>query len=217
VGRKDIRRCHSGGFRPGDTAERHLAPTAAKRAATRYSSAHTKAISPPTDQFHAPDPADGNRARCLGAGALPHSGQPELSAPVRRGLLGRAPNRERRAGGHEARQRVPRQVSWQRIVASLTLSTRKPWAIDAQYFHRSVRPLYLTSMAVDPRMQGKGVGRLCMEQAQRIAREWPADAIRLDAWNAEAGAGEFYRKCGYREVGRALYRKTSLIYFELLL
>ncbi|HVT97473.1 MAG TPA: GNAT family N-acetyltransferase [Acidobacteriaceae bacterium] len=104
-----------------------------------------------------------------------------------------------------------------RIVASLTLSTRKPWAIDAQYFHRSVRPLYLTSMAVDPRMQGKGVGRRCLEQAQRIAREWPADAIRLDAWNAEAGAGEFYRKCGYREVGRALYRKTSLIYFELLL
>jgi hypothetical protein len=46
---------------------------------------------------------------------------------------------------------------------------------------------------------------------------WPADAIRLDAWDAQAGAGEFYRKCGYREVGRAAYRKTRLIYFELAL
>jgi len=104
-----------------------------------------------------------------------------------------------------------------RIAASLTLSTRRPWAIDAKYFHPSVRPLYLTAMAVDPRQQGKGLGRLCMEEARRIAREWPADAIRLDAWDAAAGAGDFYRKCGYREVGRAAYRKTQLIYFELLL
>ena len=72
-------------------------------------------------------------------------------------------------------------------------------------------------MAVDPRYQGQGVGRQCMEEARWIAMEWPADAIRLDAWDARAGAGTFYRKCGYREVGRAVYRKAPLIYFELLL
>lgn len=104
-----------------------------------------------------------------------------------------------------------------KIIASLTLSTRRPWAIDAKYFHPSETPLYLTAMAVDPRHQGEGVGRMCMEEARRIATEWPADAIRLDAWDAQAGAGEFYRKCGYREVGRVVYRKTRLIYFELLL
>lgn len=104
-----------------------------------------------------------------------------------------------------------------RIIASLTLSTRRPWAIDAKYFQPSETPLYLTAMAIDPGHQGKGLGRLCMEEARRIATEWPADAIRLDAWDARAGAGEFYRKCGYREVGRAAYRKTRLIYFELLL
>jgi hypothetical protein len=38
-----------------------------------------------------------------------------------------------------------------RIVAPLTLSTRNPWAIDARYFDPSEMPLYLTSMAVDPR------------------------------------------------------------------
>ncbi len=38
-----------------------------------------------------------------------------------------------------------------RIVASLTLSTRNPWAIGARYFHLSQTPLYLRSMAVDPR------------------------------------------------------------------
>jgi GNAT superfamily N-acetyltransferase len=104
-----------------------------------------------------------------------------------------------------------------RLLATLNLSTRKPWAIDRKYFSASKRPLYLTSMAVSPIEQRKGIGRLSIEEARRIAGEWPGDAIRLDAWDAEAGAGEFYRKCGFREVGRATYRNAPLIYFEMLL
>jgi GNAT superfamily N-acetyltransferase len=103
------------------------------------------------------------------------------------------------------------------LIATLTLSTRKPWAIDKRYFSASKRPLYLTSMAVCPDQQRKGVGRQCIEEARRIAAKWPSDAIRLDAWDAEAGAGEFYRKCGFREVGRATYRDAPLVYFEMLL
>jgi ribosomal protein S18 acetylase RimI-like enzyme len=102
-------------------------------------------------------------------------------------------------------------------IATLTLSTRRPWAIDRKYFAASKRPLYLTNMAVAPDAQGKGVGRLCLEGARRIATEWPGDAIRLDAWDAAAGAGEFYRKCGFREVGRATYRTAPLVYFEMIL
>jgi GNAT superfamily N-acetyltransferase len=105
----------------------------------------------------------------------------------------------------------------QRLIATLTLSPRKPWAIDKSYFSESERPLYLTGMAVFPDDQRKGFGRLCIEEARRIARTWPSDALRLDAWDAEAGAGEFYRKCGFREVGRATYRNAPLIYFEMLL
>jgi len=33
----------------------------------------------------------------------------------------------------------------------------------------------------------------------------------------QAGAGEFYRKCGFRETGRATYRTVPLIYYERLL
>jgi GNAT superfamily N-acetyltransferase len=102
------------------------------------------------------------------------------------------------------------------VIATLTLSTRKPWAIDTKYFSASKRPLYLTSMEVSPDRQRKGFGKQCLDEARRIAREWPADAIRLDAYDAAAGAGEFYRKCGFREVGRAIYRNARLIYFEML-
>jgi ribosomal protein S18 acetylase RimI-like enzyme len=104
-----------------------------------------------------------------------------------------------------------------RTLATLTLSTKKPWAIDKKYFAKSRRPLYLTSMAVHPDVQRRGIGSLCVEEARHIAIEWPCDAIRLDAYDTGAGAGEFYGKCGFREVGRAIYRSAPLIYYELLL
>ncbi len=103
-----------------------------------------------------------------------------------------------------------------RVIATLALSTRKPWAIDKKYFSSSKRPLYLTSMVVAPDRQRQGIGRLCIDEVRRIAAGWPSDAIRLDAFDAEAGAREFYSMCGFREVGRASYRHVPLIYFEML-
>lgn len=101
-------------------------------------------------------------------------------------------------------------------VATLTLATKKPWAIDHAYFTPVKRPLYLLAMAVHPSLQRQGLGRQCLEQVLEIARSWPTRAIFLDAYDATAGAGEFYRKCGFREVGRVTYRTVPLIYFEAL-
>jgi GNAT superfamily N-acetyltransferase len=103
------------------------------------------------------------------------------------------------------------------IVATLRLATKKPWAIDTRYFAPCRRPLYLLGMAVAPVKQRQGIGRQCLEEAKQIARVWPADAIRLDAYDARAGAGPFYARCGCAEVGRVSYRNTPLIYFQILL
>jgi GNAT superfamily N-acetyltransferase len=102
-------------------------------------------------------------------------------------------------------------------VTSLRLQTKKPWAIDATYFTRVARPLYLTGMAVHPESQRRGAGRLALEDAHAVAGAWPADAIRLDAYDAAAGGGPFYAKCGYAERGRVTYRGTPHIYYEYLL
>ena len=72
-------------------------------------------------------------------------------------------------------------------------------------------------MAVSPAAQRQGIGRRCLEDADELARQWPVDAIRLDAYDAPAGAGGFYGKCGYRNVGRAVYRGVPLLYFERLI
>src|SRR6185312_4223108 len=103
------------------------------------------------------------------------------------------------------------------VIATLLLQTKKPWAIDAAYFTSVRRPLYLLSMAVHPDYQRQHVGRMLLKEAEARAREWPAQAIRLDAFDAPAGAGAFYTKCGYREVGRVVYHGTPLIYFAFVL
>jgi len=103
------------------------------------------------------------------------------------------------------------------IVGTLRLATKKPWAIDTRYFSTCRRPLYLLGMAVTPARQRQGIGRWCLGEAKRVAKDWPADAIRLDAYDAKAGAGEFYARCGWVETGRASYRDVPLIYYELIL
>ncbi|MEO8031774.1 MAG: GNAT family N-acetyltransferase [Gemmatimonadota bacterium] len=100
------------------------------------------------------------------------------------------------------------------VVATLILTRRKPWAIDTQYFAPARRPLYLTSMAVDPAWQQQGVGRACLAEVDRLAASASADTLRLDAFDAPAGAGPFYEKCGYREVKRVSYQQMPLIYYE---
>ena len=104
-----------------------------------------------------------------------------------------------------------------RIYTALRLATKKPWAIDVTYFTPARRPLYLTGMAVSVAHQGQGLGRQAIEDAISIARSWPADSLRLDAYDADAGAGKFYTRCGFKERGRVVYRGNPLVYYEYLL
>jgi ribosomal protein S18 acetylase RimI-like enzyme len=94
---------------------------------------------------------------------------------------------------------------------------KKPWAIDTSYFTTCNSPLYLLAMAVAPARQRQGIGKRCLEEALRVAKACPADAVRLDAYDANAGAGGFYARCGWAERGRVSYRGTPLVYYEVLL
>lgn len=105
----------------------------------------------------------------------------------------------------------------EQVLGMLRLATRKPWAIAVEYFTPVRTPLYLLDLAVSPAEQGAGIGGSLLLEAVRVAQAWPADAIRLDAYDGPVGAGGFYAKHGFREVGRAVYRGTPLVYFERLL
>lgn len=104
-----------------------------------------------------------------------------------------------------------------RIVGTLRLTLKRPWAIDPSFFADSRKPLYLVDMAVTPSAQRQGTGRELLRAAVKTAEGWKADAIRLDAYDHAAGAGPFYEKCGFEAVGRAIYRGVPLIYYQFLL
>jgi GNAT superfamily N-acetyltransferase len=103
------------------------------------------------------------------------------------------------------------------VIGTVKLDTKKPWAIDPTYFTTMTFPIYLHDLAVAPAAQGNGVGRSLVAAAVKLARELSRDCMRLDAYDHPAGAGPFYARCGFGERGRVTYRKTPLIYFQLLL
>jgi len=123
------------------------------------------------------------------------------------GLLSLLGQRSRVLGARDNRE----------IIGTLRLATKKPWAIDQSYFKTVSRPLYLRDMAVSPDLQCRGIGRQLVEEAKTAAQAWPREAIRLDAYDNDAGAGAFYAKCWFLEVGRKTYRGVPLVYFELML
>lgn len=73
------------------------------------------------------------------------------------------------------------------------------------------------SVDVSPELQRSGIGRQLIDRVKAMAKEWPVDAIRLDAYDGAAGAGPFYKKCGFKKLGHTVYRGVPLVYFEFVL
>jgi GNAT superfamily N-acetyltransferase len=100
------------------------------------------------------------------------------------------------------------------VVGALRLATRNPWLGDTRFFTPCNRPIFLTSMAITPKRQRQGIGRQLLAEARRVGLKMGGEALRLDSYAGPAGAGNFYRKCGFREVHRGDYNGTALIWFE---
>ena len=76
---------------------------------------------------------------------------------------------------------------------------------------------YLINMAIDPQYQRLGVGRQVMNELGKLAGRMKLLAIRLDAYQGAAGAGEFYRKCGCLLVHEGKVGDVGLEYYEKVL
>ncbi len=61
------------------------------------------------------------------------------------------------------------------------------------------RWLYIGQFYLEPEWRGKGIGRALLAEAEKLARENNCVGIYLDTF--DAGALEFYRKCGFEVAG----------------
>ena len=101
------------------------------------------------------------------------------------------------------------------VAGTLRLSHRNPWLIAPDFFTAATRPAYLTSMAVAPKWQRQGMGRACLDACVGLLPG--CDALRLDSFDAPAGAMGFYEKCGFVPVRRGAYLGARLVWLERML
>ncbi len=103
-------------------------------------------------------------------------------------------------------------------VGTLKLTNRKIGFYHSDWFaDPGAAAAYLMDMAIDPRHQRRAIGRRAMALAEAIARRDGLCAMRLDAYRGPAGAGPFYRKCGYTLVHQGEINGARLEYYEKLL
>lgn len=103
-----------------------------------------------------------------------------------------------------------------RIVGTVRLATANPLAFDSERFTPVQTALYVLGLAVAPEWRKQGVGRELMDAAKAEAWARPADALWLDAYDSDAGAGPFYLRNGFRGVGASSGRDPSVVYYEWL-
>jgi GNAT superfamily N-acetyltransferase len=89
-----------------------------------------------------------------------------------------------------------------RIVGTFTVGERpiacyspSLWSVP------SASALYLNRLAIVPDLQGRGLGRACMAEVERLAALRDSAFVRLDAVTAHAALCDFYRRLGYLERG----------------
>jgi GNAT superfamily N-acetyltransferase len=101
------------------------------------------------------------------------------------------------------------------LIGTFRLTDKKEAWYRASWFARpEAQAAYLRAMAIRPDDQRKGIGRFVMDwMEQRVQRKGLA-ALRFDAYDSKAGAGEFYRKCGYTHVHSGEFNGVALEYYE---
>lgn len=104
------------------------------------------------------------------------------------------------------------------IVGTFCFTTKKAGFYRRGWFAFPDDPAgYLLNMAIAPQHQRQGIGREVMNHIDQLARSMKLLAVRFDAYEANAGAGGFYRKCGYQLVHVGKVGDVGLEYYEKVL
>jgi GNAT superfamily N-acetyltransferase len=88
------------------------------------------------------------------------------------------------------------------LVATFTIGFDAPEPYPPScWADTSHKAIYLNKLAVLPTLQGQGIGRWCMEQIERLARDRGCQSVRFDALTRNAPLLAFYDRLGYRRCG----------------
>lgn len=77
------------------------------------------------------------------------------------------------------------------------------------------KTLVVHRLAIEPSNQQKGLARMLMQFAHKVAIEQHYETIRLDAFIHNPAAVGLYEKLGYRKAGAVTFRKGDFFCFEI--
>src|SRR3990167_2390097 len=87
-------------------------------------------------------------------------------------------------------------------IATFNLSlVSRDYYYDELWSNPHEQASYLGQLAIEPCLQGQGLGKWCMYQVEKIAKSNKSKAIRLDAVSAHPMLKAFYKKLGYLPCG----------------
>ena len=114
------------------------------------------------------------------------------------------------------REPAPMVADYETIAASgdALLVWRENDVVGMLVTRLEAHSLFLENIAVDPGLQGSGLGSRLLAEAERMARRSGADTIRLYTNEAMVENLDFYRRRGYEETHRAVEEGYNRVYFE---
>jgi GNAT superfamily N-acetyltransferase len=76
-------------------------------------------------------------------------------------------------------------------------------ALHAMYsLARGADIVRITALVVAEQARGRGIGRLLLREAERLARSGGAERLEISSGRHRTGAHAFYRGCGFAESGQ---------------
>ncbi len=80
-----------------------------------------------------------------------------------------------------------------------------------------VKPGAFHRLAIAPGQQGRGLGRLAIDEVGRILRQQGCDSLRIDTYSPNENAQKLYRRVGFRRAGevRFEHRPLPFVCYEL--
>ena len=101
------------------------------------------------------------------------------------------------------------------LIATFNLSKEPRDYYSSTIWVNSSEPAaYLGQLGIAPLWQGKGIGRLCMAEIERITKEMGCCSLRLDALNSHPWLKLFYLRLGYTACGTVKPNNWDLLCFE---
>lgn len=91
------------------------------------------------------------------------------------------------------------------LVGTVRLATVNPHSMRSAGFTPVPVALYVLGMTVSEDYRRMGVGRALLAACKDAAHSRRAAALWVDTYAGAAGAGSFYLRCGFRQVGSLHY------------